>query len=219
MFVATPGNQLLALNAKTGDLLWRYKRPLPEDLVNLHPTNRGVGLLGDKIFLASADAILVALDAKTGKEAWTAKVADYRQGYYTSIMPLVADGKVMLGTSGGELGVRGFVAAYDPETGKELWRTFMVLNLVSPAARPGREAINGRPEALRSGCPRPTIRKPISPVGAPAMAAPGWATSAPAIITTPHPSWRSTARAERSRGTSNITRTIPGIGTKFRRPC
>ena len=59
MFVATPGNQLLALNAKTGDLLWRYKRPLPEDLVNLHPTNRGVGLLGDKIFFASADAILV----------------------------------------------------------------------------------------------------------------------------------------------------------------
>jgi alcohol dehydrogenase (cytochrome c) len=80
MFVATPGNQLLALNAKTGDLLWRYKRPLPEDLVNLHPTNRGVGLLGDKIFFASADAILVALDAKTGKEVWTARVADYRQG-------------------------------------------------------------------------------------------------------------------------------------------
>jgi alcohol dehydrogenase (cytochrome c) len=126
MFVATPGNQLLALNAKTGDLLWRYKRPLPEDLFNLHPTNRGVALLGDKIYFASADAILIALDTKTGKEVWTAKIADYKQGYYTSIMPLVADGKVMLGTSGGETGVRGFVAAYEPETGKELWRTFMV---------------------------------------------------------------------------------------------
>jgi alcohol dehydrogenase (cytochrome c) len=126
MFVATPGNQVIAIEAKTGALLWRYKRPLPDDLLNLHPTSRGVGLLGDKLFFASGDAILVALDAKTGKEVWTAKVADYRQGYYTSIMPLVADGKVMLGMSGGELGIRGFIAAYDAETGKEAWRTYAV---------------------------------------------------------------------------------------------
>ena len=126
MFVATPGNQVIALEAKTGNLLWRYKRPLPEDLTNLHPTSRGVGLYGDKLFFASADAILVALDAKTGKEVWTVKVAEYKHGYYTSIMPLVADGKVMMGTSGGELGIRGFVAGYDAETGKEAWRTFMV---------------------------------------------------------------------------------------------
>jgi alcohol dehydrogenase (cytochrome c) len=126
MFVATPGNQLIALEAKTGNVLWRYKRPLPEDFQSLHPTNRGVGLLGDKVFFAAADSNLVALDAKTGKEVWTVKVADYKNGYYMSLMPLVADGKVMLGTSGGELGVRGFVAAYDAENGKELWRTFMV---------------------------------------------------------------------------------------------
>jgi alcohol dehydrogenase (cytochrome c) len=126
MFVATPGNQLIAIEAKTGSVLWRYKRPLPEDLLTLHPTNRGVGLFGDKIYFASADAILVALDARTGKEVWTAKVAEYRNGYYMSLMPLVADGKVMLGTSGGELGVRGFVAAYDADTGKEVWRTYTV---------------------------------------------------------------------------------------------
>jgi alcohol dehydrogenase (cytochrome c) len=126
MFVATPGNQVLAIEAKTGTPLWRYKRPLPEDLRNLHPTSRGVGLLGDKLFFASGDAVLVALEAKTGKEVWTAKVADYTKGYYTSIMPLVADGKVMMGTSGGELGIRGFVAAYDAETGKEAWRTYAV---------------------------------------------------------------------------------------------
>ncbi len=126
MFVATPGNQLIALDAKTGNVLWRYKRPLPEDFQSLHPTNRGVGLLGDKVYFASADANLVALDAKTGKEVWTVKVADYKNGYYMSLMPLLADGKVMLGTSGGELGVRGFVAAYDAENGKELWRTFTV---------------------------------------------------------------------------------------------
>jgi alcohol dehydrogenase (cytochrome c) len=126
MFVATPGNQLIAIEAKTGSVLWRYKRPLPEDLLTLHPTNRGVGLFGDKIFFASADAILVALDARTGKEVWTAKVAEYRNGYYMSLMPLIADGKVMLGTSGGEVGVRGFVAAYDADTGKEVWRTYTV---------------------------------------------------------------------------------------------
>src|ERR1700731_112108 len=101
MFVATPGNQLLAIDAKAGDLLWRFKRPIPEDMLLLHPTSRGVGLLGDKVYFAAADAVLVALDAKTGKEVWNAKVEDYTHGYYMSLAPLVADGKVMVGCSGG----------------------------------------------------------------------------------------------------------------------
>jgi alcohol dehydrogenase (cytochrome c) len=126
MFVATPGNQLLAVEAKSGQLLWRFRRPIPEDMMQLHPTSRGVGLWSDKVFFAAADAVLVALDVKTGKEAWTAKVGDYKQGYYMSLAPLVIDGKVLIGVSGGELGVRGFVAAYDAETGKELWKTHMV---------------------------------------------------------------------------------------------
>ena len=115
MFVATPGNQVLAINAKTGDLLWRFKRPIPEDQFLLHPTSRGVGLWGDKVFFAASDATLVALDAKTGKQVWSAKVEDYEKGYYTSLAPLVIDGKVLIGTSGGELGVRGYVAAFDAE--------------------------------------------------------------------------------------------------------
>jgi len=126
MFVATPGNQLLAIEAKTGNLLWRYKRRLPEDVIHLHPTNRGVALYGEKVYFASADCILVALDAKTGKEVWTAKVDDYKQAYYMSLAPLIVDGKVILGASGGELGVRGFVAAVDAESGKELWKTYTV---------------------------------------------------------------------------------------------
>ena len=126
MFVATPGNQVLAIDAKNGDLLWRFKRPIPEDMLLLHPTSRGVGLLGDKVYFAAADAVLVALDAKTGKEVWNAKVEDYTHGYYMSLAPLVADGKVMVGCSGGELGVRGFVAAFDAETGKPLWKTYTV---------------------------------------------------------------------------------------------
>ncbi len=126
MFVTTPGNQLLAIEAKSGNLLWRYKRPLPEDVIHLHPTNRGVALYGDKVYFASADCVLVALDAKTGKEVWTANVDDYKKAYYMSLAPLIVDGKVILGASGGELGVRGFVAAMDAETGKELWKTYTV---------------------------------------------------------------------------------------------
>src|SRR5262245_66341772 len=110
MFVATPGNQVLAIEAKSGNLLWRFKRPLPEDVIHLHPTNRGVALYGDKVYFASADCVLVALDAKTGKEVWTAHVDDYKKAYYMSLAPLIVDGKVILGASGGELGVRGFVA-------------------------------------------------------------------------------------------------------------
>ena len=126
MFVATPGNQLLALEAKTGNVLWRYKRPIPEDMTPLHPTNRGVGLFGDKVYFAAAELVLVALDAKTGKEVWTATVDDYKVGHYMTLMPLVIDGKVLVAASGGELGIRGFLAAYDAEKGQELWRTYSV---------------------------------------------------------------------------------------------
>src|SRR5262249_19292290 len=120
MFVATPNNQVLAIDARSGSLLWRYRRTPPEDATVLHPTTRGIALLGDKLYFAAAEAVLVALDVRTGKEVWTAKVAENRNGYYMSLAPLVADGKVLVGTSGGELGVRGFVAAFDANTGKEL---------------------------------------------------------------------------------------------------
>jgi alcohol dehydrogenase (cytochrome c) len=126
MFVATPGNQVIALDAKNGATLWRYKRPLADDVVLLHGTSRGVALSGGKVFFAAAEAVLVALDARTGKEVWTATVEDNRSGYYMSVAPLVADGKVMVGASGGEMGVRGFVAAYDVESGTPLWKTYTV---------------------------------------------------------------------------------------------
>ena len=126
MFVATPQDQVLAIDARTGALLWRYRRTPPEDAIIAHRTSRGVALLGDKVFFAAGEAVLVALDARTGREVWATKVAENKAGYYMSLAPLVADGKILVGTSGGEWGVRGFVAAFDANTGKELWRTFTV---------------------------------------------------------------------------------------------
>jgi alcohol dehydrogenase (cytochrome c) len=126
MFAATPQGQVLALDAKTGDLIWRYKRKLPEDLSQLHPTSRGVGLWQDKVYFASTDAYLVALDAKTGKEVWAKPIGDYKKGPYMTLAPQVIKGKVLVGSSGGELGVRGYVVAFDAQDGKELWRTYTI---------------------------------------------------------------------------------------------
>ncbi len=126
MFVSTPYSQVIALDAATGDLLWRYKRALPDGFSALHNTSRGVALYGDKVFLPALDATLVALDAKTGKVAWEAKVEDWKTGYYMTMAPLIVKGKVLVGIAGGEFGVRGFIAAFDAETGKPAWKTYTV---------------------------------------------------------------------------------------------
>ncbi|PYN33757.1 MAG: PQQ-dependent dehydrogenase, methanol/ethanol family, partial [Candidatus Rokuibacteriota bacterium] len=139
MFVPTPYSQVIALDAKNGKLLWRYKRELPEDFKALHNTSRGIALYGDKVYVASLDCHLVALDAKTGKQVWSRKVEDYKTGYYMTLAPLVAKGKVMVGVSGGEFGVRGFVQAFDAQSGEPVWKTYTV-----PApGEPGHETWSG----------------------------------------------------------------------------
>jgi alcohol dehydrogenase (cytochrome c) len=124
MYVTTPGAQVIALDAASGQELWRWKKEVPGDLMQLHPTNRGVALYGDKVFVATVDAFLVALDAKTGKVAWQTQVGDSKALQYITLAPLAAKGKIMVGSSGGETGVRGFVAAFEAATGKQAWRTF-----------------------------------------------------------------------------------------------
>jgi alcohol dehydrogenase (cytochrome c) len=126
MFISTPNNQVIAIDVRTGNLLWRYKKPRPSGAVVAHDTSRGVALYADKVYFATGDAVLVALDARTGKEVWTTDVADNKAAYYITLAPLIAGGKVMVGASGGEFGIRGFVAAYDPDTGKEQWRTYTI---------------------------------------------------------------------------------------------
>ena len=117
MFVTTPGNLVYAINAASGDLLWRYQHDLPEAYIAFHRTNRGVALYGDKVFTATLDARVVALDAATGRKVWDSTVQDNNFGYYITMAPLAIDGKILVGTSGGELGIRGFVVALDAETG------------------------------------------------------------------------------------------------------
>jgi alcohol dehydrogenase (cytochrome c) len=126
MFISTPNNQVMAIDVRSGNELWRYRRPRPQGTNVPHDTSRGVALFGDKVYFAAGEAVMVALDAKTGSEVWTSSVADNASGYYISLAPLVAGGKLMVGTSGGEFGIRGFVAGLDLDTGKEMWRAYMV---------------------------------------------------------------------------------------------
>ena len=146
MFVSTPYSQVLALDATTGDLLWRHKRKLPVGFSALHNTSRGVALYGDKVYFPALDAVLVALDAKTGKVAWETTVEDWKTGYYMTMAPLVVKGKVLVGVAGGEFGVRGFVQAFDAETGKSVWKTYSV-----PApGEPGSETWQ-KPDTWKTG--------------------------------------------------------------------
>ena len=126
MFVTTPFNQVLAFDAATGELLWRYQRRMPADIRMGHPTNRGVALYADKVYMATSDAKVVALDARTGRVVWDKAVEDYNGGYYMTMAPLAVRGKIMVGVSGGERGIRGFVVALDADSGKELWKTYTI---------------------------------------------------------------------------------------------
>lgn len=145
MFVTTPGNLVYAIDAASGDLLWRYQHDLPQNYIAFHRTNRGVALYGDKVYTATLDARVVALDAISGEKLWDTTVQDNYFGYYITMAPLAIDGKILVGTSGGELGIRGFVVALDAETGEEVWRTYTV-----PApGEPGNESWPG--ESWRTG--------------------------------------------------------------------
>ena len=126
MYVSTPQNQLIALDAKTGYELWRYKRKLPTDHFAMHPTNRGVALYGDKVYYSGLDTCAIALDAVSGEQIWETCLADWRLGFHMTLAPLAIEGKIIFGVSGAEFGIRCFLVALDANTGKELWRTYTI---------------------------------------------------------------------------------------------
>src|SRR5882757_2864600 len=122
MYATTSFSHVYALDAKTGEELWHYKHPLgPVTVYCCGPNNRGVAVYEDKVYLATLDSKLVALDAKTGNKVWQSDIADPELGYSETMAPTVVKDKVLIGTNGGEYGIRGFVRAYDVKTGKQLW--------------------------------------------------------------------------------------------------
>jgi alcohol dehydrogenase (cytochrome c) len=122
MYVTTSFNHVYALNAKTGEEYWHYKHKMgPVTTYCCGPNNRGVAIYKDKVYMATLDSKLVALDAKTGSLLWETDIADPELGYSETMAPTAVDGKILIGTNGGEYGIRGFVRAYDAETGKLVW--------------------------------------------------------------------------------------------------
>src|SRR6185312_8418102 len=122
MYVTTSFDHVYAINAKTGEEYWHYKHAMgPITTYCCGPNNRGVAVYGDKVYLATLDSKLVALDAKSGSVVWQTDIADPSLGYSETMAPTAVNGKILIGTNGGEYGIRGFVRAYDAKTGKLIW--------------------------------------------------------------------------------------------------
>jgi alcohol dehydrogenase (cytochrome c) len=124
----TSANDAYALDAQTGQTLWHYSRPITEGLIDdaSQHHNRGVGIWHSRIYMETDNAHLLCLDARSGHLLWDVPYTDGDPNYGATSAPLVVKDKVLVGTSGGDDGVRGFVAAYDAETGKEAWRFWTI---------------------------------------------------------------------------------------------
>lgn len=122
MYVTTSFNHIHALDARTGEELWHYKHKMgPITTYCCGPNNRGVAVYKDKVYMGTLDSKLVALDARTGRVIWDVQIGDPELGYSETMAPTAVNGKILIGTNGGEYGIRGFVKAYDADSGKLLW--------------------------------------------------------------------------------------------------
>jgi PQQ-dependent dehydrogenase (methanol/ethanol family) len=126
MYVTTPYNVAMAVDARTGRELWRYEHKLGTQIFCCGPNNRGVAISGGTVYMLTLDARMVALDAKTGKVKFDIEIADPEAGYSETHAPIIVGNKVIVGISGAEYGIRGFVRAYDKENGQQIWNTYMI---------------------------------------------------------------------------------------------
>ncbi len=122
MYISTPYNHVFAIDAATGEELWHYEHKLETTTLCCGPNNRGVAIRGDLVYMATLDARLVALDKQSGELAWESIIADPELGYSETHAPAVFEDKIIVGISGAEFGIRGFIDAYDADTGEQLWR-------------------------------------------------------------------------------------------------
>src|SRR5215475_1316565 len=127
LYATGQDDRAFALDARTGRPIWLYQRQLPSDI---RPccgrVNRGLAILGDKVFMGTLDSHVLALDTKTGNVVWDVTSVDYTKGYSFTLAPLVIKNLVLVGVSGGEYGIRGFIDAYDAATGERKWRFYTI---------------------------------------------------------------------------------------------
>jgi len=141
MYVTGPTNHAYALDLRTGRQMWHYQQALPRGVnICCGQVNRGFAALGSKLFKVNLEAKLVALDSKTGTELWATEIDDIKKGYSATVAPLVVKNMVLVGIAGAEYGVRGFIDAYDADTGKRVWRFWTVPG----PGEPGNETWGGR---------------------------------------------------------------------------
>ena len=141
MYLTEPPSTVTALDARTGKMLWTWSPEMPDDVLHIGfpRVNRGVAVLDDAVYVGTLDAHLVALDAATGAVRWDVEVADNKTGFALTLAPLAIDGKIIVGVSGAEAGVRGFVDAYDSATGERAWR----FHTIPAPGEPGSETWQG----------------------------------------------------------------------------
>jgi alcohol dehydrogenase (cytochrome c) len=146
LYTVRPPNEVVALDAVTGRAFWIYNyAPAPGSLVCCGRVNRGLAIHGTTLFMGTIDGHLIAINSRTGTVLWNISVGATNAGYSVTVAPLVVKDKVVIGPAGGEYGIRGFIAAYSPADGKELWR----FNTIPAPGEPGSETWSG--EAWKTG--------------------------------------------------------------------
>jgi alcohol dehydrogenase (cytochrome c) len=147
MYTVAPPNNAVALDASTGRVFWAYHHHPVGQRNCCGNNNRGLAILGNTVFMGTVDAYLIAINATTGQEQWKVHVGRAEEGYQIMHAPLVIKDKVIVGSGGGEYGIRGFIAAYDAKTGREVWR----FHTIPGPDEPGHETWKGDPDAWQHG--------------------------------------------------------------------
>jgi alcohol dehydrogenase (cytochrome c) len=162
MYVTAGPTMVAALDMRSGKPLWEWTRPIAASVLNLGfpRVNRGVAIDGNTVFVGTLDGYLVALDARNGAERWSTHVGENPTGHAITAAPLVVDGKVIVGISGGEAGIRGFLDAYDAKTGKQVWRFWTVPSPGEPGSEswPGDSWVHGGGATWLTGSYDPALK-------------------------------------------------------------
>jgi alcohol dehydrogenase (cytochrome c) len=226
MIVTSPSgtqlNRVYAIDAASGRVLWKHETKLPEELtglVQLLAMNRGAALYKDRVYFGTLDARVVALNARTGAVVWQTVAADYKDGYFFTMAPLAVKGKIIMGSSGpGEMGSRGFIAAFDADSGRELWRT----HTIPAAGEPGSDTWPGETwkydggAVWLTGTYDPEQNLVYFGVGNPAPWDANLRKGANLYTTRSSPS---TLTPDASSGSTSTTRTTPGTSTPRTSTC